>query len=74
MISVGPRFAAACIALLAILAALWLVLFAGPALLNSHRDGATLLAGLVYLGVPTGLAWGARALVRLFDPKDHDDE
>ncbi len=58
------RFAALIVAGSALIAALWLLLFGGPALLNAHRDGGTLLAMLVYLGVPAIVAWGGPRLWR----------
>ncbi len=67
------RFAAIITALVVVPAALWLLLFIGPRLLNAHRDDAAVLAVLVYLGVPVGLAWGGARLRSLLDPKDHDN-
>ncbi len=68
------RFVAVVIAIVAVTGAAWLLLFVGPHLLNAHRDDAAMLALLLYLGVPSGLAWGGIRLGRLFDPKDHDNE
>ena len=66
--------AAAIVALASTLAVLWLLLFAGPALLNTHSDGATLAAAFIYLGVPAVVAWGGTRLWTSLSPKDHDDD
>ena len=55
------------------LAALWLLLFAGPALLNLHRDDAAGLAVLIYATVPLGFGWGVARLRRSLAPPTHDD-
>ncbi len=70
----NPRFVAAILAPAALALALWLLLFVGPLLLNAHRDDAVVLALLIYLGVPSGLAVGAVRLWPLIDPKDHEDD
>ncbi len=57
----------------AIAACLWLLFFAGPGLINAHRDDAALLAALIYLGVPTGLAWGGVRLWSVFSAKEDDN-
>ncbi len=53
--------------------ALWLLLFAGPALLNLHRDAAVGLAVLIYASVPLGFGWGVARLRRSLAPPTHDD-
>ena len=54
-------------------AALWLLLFAGPALLNLHRDDALAAAVLIDAGVPIGIGWGVARLRRSLAPPSHDD-
>ncbi len=57
-----------------LLAGVWLMLFGGPALLNAHSDGGTLLAMLVYLGVPAAMAWGGPRLWRFIVSGEADHE
>ncbi len=68
------RLAASVVGGTGLLAALWLLLFAGPALFNAHRDGAALLALLVYIGVPALLAWGGPWLWRFIVAGEPDHE
>ncbi len=70
----NPRVVTAILAPAALVLALWLLLFIGPQLLNAHRDDANVLALLIYLGVPCGLARGAARLWPFFDPEDPDND
>ncbi len=68
------RAAIALVALAAVLAAAWLLLFAVPALIDRHRDGALLVALILIVTVPAGLAWGAGRLRSLLAPEDDFDD
>lgn len=58
----GYRIAGLIVGGAGVIAAVWLLLFGGPALLNAHSDGGAVLALLVYLGVPAVAAWGGPRL------------
>lgn len=68
------RFAALVVVGSGLLAALWLLLFGGPALLNAHSDCSALMAVLVYLGVPVVVAWGGPRLWRYIVSGEADHE
>ncbi len=70
MIPDRHSLALAAATIVAVLGAVWLLFFVGPMLLNAHRDDAELVAVLVYLGVPAGLALGGAALARHLTYKD----
>ena len=53
--------------------ALGLLLFAGPALFNLHRDDAAVLAVLLYATVPLGFGWGVARLRQSLAPPSPDD-
>lgn len=74
MLGDRTRFAALFIGGAGLLAAVWLMLFGGPALLNAHRDGGTMLALIVYLGVPAVMAWGGPRLWRFIASGEIDHE
>ncbi|UAJ11215.1 hypothetical protein [Polymorphobacter megasporae] len=67
------RSALAIVAITALVAAAWLLLFAVPDLLDRHSDGALALALGLVVSVPSGLAWGAIRLWHLLAPEDDGD-
>lgn len=62
------------VAVVTVLAAAWLVLFAVPDLVDRHRDSALAAALAVLVALPAGLAWGAVRLRELFAPGDDRDD
>lgn len=74
MIRGHHRIASIVVAITASGAALWLLLFAGPWLLNAHQDGAALLALCLYLGIPAVAAWGGTRLWHFLALKDDSDD